>query len=215
MPLKPFSKFPGENLREWSEWCSNTIVTPGDGTITEPQLGDNVVSNRALRNSAAFSVIGNPTASGADPSDIAAGADDSFLARRSGALQFITLLDTDIPGTIARDSDVSTAIATHEAAPDPHPQYTTAAELAAGITAHEAAGDPHTVYPLAAGTETISGAWNFGLPPVLPTYTVAGVPSAATYARGLIYVSNETGGAVVAFSDGTNWRRLTDRAIVS
>lgn len=55
----------------------------------------------------------------------------------------------------------------------------------------------------------------FSLPPVLPTYTVATVPSAATYARGLIYVSNETGGATVAFSDGTNWRRVQDLAIVS
>lgn len=49
----------------------------------------------------------------------------------------------------------------------------------------------------------------------LPTYTVATLPSASTNARGLIYVSNETGGAVPAFSDGTNWRRVTDRAIVS
>lgn len=31
----------------------------------------------------------------------------------------------------------------------------------------------------------------------------------------LIYVSNESGGAVPAFFDGTNWRRVTDRAIVS
>lgn len=51
--------------------------------------------------------------------------------------------------------------------------------------------------------------------PILPTYTVAGVPSAATNARGLIYVSNETGGATVAFSDGTDWRRVQDRAVVS
>ena len=48
-----------------------------------------------------------------------------------------------------------------------------------------------------------------------PTYTVAGVPSAATYPRGIIYVSNETGGAVLAYSDSTNWRRVTDRAVVS
>ena len=47
------------------------------------------------------------------------------------------------------------------------------------------------------------------------TYTVAGVPSAASYPRGIIYVSNETGGATLAFSDGTNWRRVQDRAIVS
>ena len=48
----------------------------------------------------------------------------------------------------------------------------------------------------------------------LKSYTVATLPSAAT-AGGMIYVSNETGGAVPAFSDGTNWRRVTDRAVVS
>jgi hypothetical protein len=37
----------------------------------------------------------------------------------------------------------------------------------------------------------------------------------ATTAGRLIYVSDESGGAVVAFSDGTNWRRLTDRAVVT
>lgn len=47
------------------------------------------------------------------------------------------------------------------------------------------------------------------------SYTVVGLPAAATYPRGVIYVSNESGGAVLAFSDGTNWRRVTDRAVVS
>jgi len=47
------------------------------------------------------------------------------------------------------------------------------------------------------------------------SYTVATVPAAATYPRGIIYVSNETGGATLAFSDGTNWRRVQDRAVVS
>jgi hypothetical protein len=47
------------------------------------------------------------------------------------------------------------------------------------------------------------------------SYTVAGVPSAAAGAGQIIYVSNETGGAVLAFSDGTNWRRVTDRVVVS
>lgn len=49
----------------------------------------------------------------------------------------------------------------------------------------------------------------------LPSYTVAGVPSAADNTAGLIYVSNETGGAVPAFSDGTNWRRVTDRTVIA
>lgn len=103
-----------------------------------------------------------------------------------------TLDDARIPSGIARDAEVTAAIAAHVAAADPHPGY-----------------------PLAASPETISGAWAFSLPPVMPTYTVATLPSAATYARGLIYVSDETGGAVIAFSDGSNWRRVTDRAVVA
>ncbi len=54
----------------------------------------------------------------------------------------------------------------------------------------------------------------FGGPVQFPSYTVAGVPSASVAAR-YIYVSNESGGAVMAFSDGTNWRRVTDRAIIT
>ena len=49
----------------------------------------------------------------------------------------------------------------------------------------------------------------------LPSYTVTTLPDATRYVGGIIYVSNETGGATVAFSDGTNWRRVQDRTIVS
>ncbi len=48
----------------------------------------------------------------------------------------------------------------------------------------------------------------------VPSYTVAGLPSASPASR-ICFVSNESGGAVLAFSDGTNWRRVTDRAIVT
>ena len=47
------------------------------------------------------------------------------------------------------------------------------------------------------------------------TYTVAGVPSAASYPRGIVFIRNEVGGSVLAYSDATNWRRVTDRAIIS
>lgn len=48
------------------------------------------------------------------------------------------------------------------------------------------------------------------------SYTVATVPSASAAGAGArIYVSNESGGAVLAFSDATNWRRVTDRAVIS
>lgn len=49
----------------------------------------------------------------------------------------------------------------------------------------------------------------------LPSYTVGTVPSASKNPSSMIYVSNESGGAVPAFSDGTNWRRVTDRAVIS
>ena len=49
----------------------------------------------------------------------------------------------------------------------------------------------------------------------LPSYTVAAVPTASASTSQVIFVSNETGGATLAFSDGTNWRRLQDLAIIS
>lgn len=50
----------------------------------------------------------------------------------------------------------------------------------------------------------------------LEVYTVTTLPAVPDVSiMGLIGVSNETGGAVPAFSDGTSWRRVTDRAIVS
>ena len=63
----------------------------------------------------------------------------------------------------------------------------------------------------------------FASPPRIPSFTVANLPDPVDYfnslvGRGssaLIFVTNETGGSVPAFSDGTNWRRVTDRAIVS
>jgi len=59
----------------------------------------------------------------------------------------------------------------------------------------------------------------------MPSYTVAEVALLdpadfySTQPRNkyskIIFVTNEAGGAVPAFSDGTNFRRVTDRAIVS
>lgn len=62
--------------------------------------------------------------------------------------------------------------------------------------------------------EAGSGRVSFPAPPRLPSYTVAGLPAATGQAGALVFVSNKAGGAVVAFSDGTNWRRVTDRAVV-
>ena len=44
---------------------------------------------------------------------------------------------------------------------------------------------------------------------IVPTYTVASAPSASDAGAGtLVYVSNgAAGAAILAFSDGTNWKR--------
>lgn len=50
----------------------------------------------------------------------------------------------------------------------------------------------------------------------LDGYTVASIPPAGSVQAGtLLFISDESGGAVPAFSDGTNWRRVTDRAVIS
>ena len=53
------------------------------------------------------------------------------------------------------------------------------------------------------------------LPSPLPAHTVVNVPNASDYTGAMVYITDEAGGAVVAFSDGTNWRRVTDREIIS
>ena len=48
------------------------------------------------------------------------------------------------------------------------------------------------------------------------SFTVSTLPSASAAGAGaLAYVSDESSGGVPAFSDGTAWRRVTDRAVVS
>ncbi len=69
---------------------------------------------------------------------------------------------------------------------------------------------------IAGNTEVMRGttvAMQMQLPIALKSYTVATLPS--TTATHFIYVSNETGGAIPAFADGSNFRRVSDRAIVS
>jgi hypothetical protein len=45
------------------------------------------------------------------------------------------------------------------------------------------------------------------------SYTLANLPAAASRERDLVYCSNLTGGAEYIYSDGANWRRMSDRTI--
>ena len=52
-------------------------------------------------------------------------------------------------------------------------------------------------------------------PAPVGNYLVAALPDASASGAGsIIFVSDETGGPVIAFSDGANWLRSTDRNIV-
>ena len=46
------------------------------------------------------------------------------------------------------------------------------------------------------------------------SYVKTDLPDAEGIAR-VILVSDESGGAVLAYNDGARWRRVTDRAVVS
>lgn len=49
----------------------------------------------------------------------------------------------------------------------------------------------------------------------MPTFVKANLPDAAKYKDCWIKVSNDVGGDTAAESDGTNWRRMQDRAVIS
>jgi hypothetical protein len=53
------------------------------------------------------------------------------------------------------------------------------------------------------------------LPHRLKSYAKAALPAANANGDAIVMVTDEAGGYVLAFSDGSDWRRVTDRAIVS
>ncbi len=67
---------------------SNMIV---DGSIATVDLGDNIITNGKLRDSAALSVIGRSVNSTGDPADIVAGTDGHVLRRDGTTVAFGTL----------------------------------------------------------------------------------------------------------------------------
>ena len=84
-----------------------------------------------------------------------------------------------------------------------------------GSAWHEAiVADPATGN-LGIGTASPTVALEVDGPVRVKSYSVATLPSAAAGAGQFIMVSDESGGPIPAFSDGTTWRRVTDRAVVS
>ena len=75
------------------------------------------------------------------------------------------------------------------------------------------------------GTYTITSPTTITLDPVdeiindapmrLVSKTVAQLGSLTASAGAMVFCTNETGGAIPVFYDGTNWRRVSDRAVAS
>lgn len=63
-------------------------------------------------------------------------------------------------------------------------------------------------------SEAPACALDVGGPVRVGAFARADLPEAAGGAGQIVYVSDEAGGAVLAFSDGVRWRRVTDRAPV-
>jgi len=49
----------------------------------------------------------------------------------------------------------------------------------------------------------------------LRSFTLSTLPDASKYTQHVVHVSDASGGAVPAYSDGTDWRRFSDDTVVS
>jgi len=66
-----------------------------------------------------------------------------------------------------------------------------------------------------AGNGVSEGATSPPYPQRLPQYVKTALPDPGANEGSVIFVLNDVGGAVLAFSDSVNWLRVTDRAIIS
>jgi hypothetical protein len=178
------------------------ITATGNITSSANISGGNILGNgRNLTGINTFSTI-----SVSGQSDVVADAINDTLTLAAGTGIALTTSDTTDTITISQVSTTSI--------------FATGGDMGTiteAVTVSEDLGNVTTSATVSydLGTETTSGI----LTPsylLLPSKTVTQLASlTASPAGQFVYCSDESGGAVPAFSDGTNWRRVTDRAIVS
>jgi hypothetical protein len=164
---------------DWDRWARNVPVEPdpnsvgndeikdgavvtsklADSAVTAPKVADKAITDGKLRDSNALTVMGRSVNTNGTPADIALDANGKFLVRRSNQLVGDTIQDSDIPASIARDTEVTAAVSAHEGAADPHPQYLTQTEgdaryreLTDAVTYAEITGKPAALALLYTGT---------------------------------------------------------------
>lgn len=124
-------------------------------------------------------------------------------------------VDVDIAGNVARVAGPSFACVAVKATGTGGHEY----RVAATDNGNGLGGGKLVIFDQTVGAIrlVIDGqAVAFGLPARLPSLTVSTLPSAATSGAGaVVFVSDERGGPVLAYSDGSVWRRTTDRAVAA
>jgi hypothetical protein len=107
-------------------------------------------------------------------------------------------------------AELATAVSNHVAATDPHADYPTFAEVATSLSDHAAAADPHSVYQLESGRGAANGYASLDGTVHVPVGELGtGTPDNTKYLRGDGVWAVGTGGGVLAIDD------LTDVTITS
>jgi hypothetical protein len=205
----------GISLNSISNGTSNVNVVSSGGNVTVGVAG---TSNVAVFSSSGLAITGNITGNGAGLSGINAFSTIAVTGGNSAVADSIADTLTITAGSgIALVMDASTDTLTI-AASSGSETFVDGADFGTVTEIVTATDDLGLVTDAVTAQSDLGTIVTAGIlypdQLVLPNYTVSTLPSASA-PGGMIYVTNESGGAVPAFSDGTNWRRVTDRAIVS
>ena len=199
----------GDAVGDWVYISAASTVAKADADDTGklPVIG--VIVSKPTTTSCVVQTTGQVTLSGLTAGSI------YYLSGTAGAITATPVSANAVPVGVAKSTTVlvllnSLALAgagTHRGAVNMASTLDVAGAIVGSSTGRVTALGVGTA-PLATGIASAG-------PVVIPSFTVAGLPSAVTYARGLVWVSNQSGGATFAISDGTNWKILTLGATAS
>jgi hypothetical protein len=208
----------GISLNSISNGTSNVNVVSSSGNVT---VGIDGVSNVAVFSSTGLAVDGSITGNGSQLSGINAFSTVAVATQNSIVADSIADTLTLAAGSgiaIITDADTDTiTIATIGSGDSIFAAGGSMGTIEEEITAEEDQGliTENIVESYDLGTIVLGGL----IYPdqfVLPSFTVSELGNVAADPAGqMVFCINDAGGAVPAFSDGVDWRRVTDRQIVS